>query len=39
MFRAPKHPYSHALLSANPVIDPEHKRSKLVLSGEIPSPS
>ena len=39
VFRAPKHPYAHALLSANPVIDPEHKRSKLVLSGEIPSPS
>ena len=39
VFRAPRHPYSHALLSANPVIDPEHKRQKLVLSGEIPSPS
>ena len=39
VFRAPKHPYTHALLSANPVIDPEHKRTKLVLSGEIPSPS
>lgn len=39
VFRAPKHPYTHALLSANPVIDPEHRRSKIVLSGEIPSPS
>jgi oligopeptide transport system ATP-binding protein len=39
VFRAPKHPYTHALLSANPVIDPEHKRAKLVLAGEIPSPS
>lgn len=39
VFRAPKHPYSRALLSANPVIDPEHKRTRLVLSGEIPSPS
>ena len=39
VFRAPRHPYTHALLSANPVIDPEHKRQKLVLSGEIPSPS
>jgi oligopeptide transport system ATP-binding protein len=39
VFRAPKHPYTYALLSANPVIDPEHKRTKLVLSGEIPSPS
>lgn len=39
VFRAPKHPYTRALLSANPVIDPEHKRKKIVLSGEIPSPS
>lgn len=39
VFRAPRHPYTHALLSANPVIDPEHKRRKLVLAGEIPSPS
>lgn len=39
VFRAPRHPYTRALLSANPVIDPEHKRPKLVLSGEIPSPS
>lgn len=39
VFHAPKHPYTHALLSANPVIDPEHRRRKIVLSGEIPSPS
>lgn len=39
VFRGPKHPYTHALLSANPVIDPEHSRAKIVLSGEIPSPS
>jgi oligopeptide transport system ATP-binding protein len=39
VFRAPRHPYTHALLAANPVIDPEHKRKKIVLSGEIPSPS
>ena len=39
VFRSPRHPYTHALLSANPVIDPEHKRAKLVLAGEIPSPS
>jgi oligopeptide transport system ATP-binding protein len=39
VFQAPRHPYTHALLSANPVIDPEHRREKLVLAGEIPSPS
>jgi peptide/nickel transport system ATP-binding protein len=39
VFGGPRHPYTAALLSANPVIDPEHKREKLVLAGEIPSPS
>ncbi|HEY6632199.1 MAG TPA: oligopeptide/dipeptide ABC transporter ATP-binding protein [Rhizobiaceae bacterium] len=39
VFKAPAHPYTQALLSANPVIDPAHKRSRIVLSGEIPSPS
>jgi peptide/nickel transport system ATP-binding protein len=39
VFRGPRHPYTQALLSANPVIDPEHRRIKLVLAGEIPSPS
>ena len=29
VFRAPRHPYAHALLSANPVIDPEHKRAEV----------
>jgi oligopeptide transport system ATP-binding protein len=38
VFRAPKHPYTQALLSANPVIDPVHKRARIVLAGEIPSP-
>ncbi len=39
VFGAPRHPYTHALLSANPVIDPDHRRHKVVLTGEIPSPS
>jgi oligopeptide/dipeptide ABC transporter ATP-binding protein len=39
VFRSPRHPYTRALLSANPVIDPGHQRTKLVLAGEIPSPS
>src|SRR5690554_689615 len=34
----PAHPYTHALIAASPVIDPERRREKLVLSGEIPSP-
>jgi peptide/nickel transport system ATP-binding protein len=38
VFAAPAHPYTHALLSANPEIDPARRREKIVLSGEIPSP-
>lgn len=39
VFSRPAHPYTHALLAANPVIDPDHRREKIVLGGEIPSPS
>ena len=38
IFHAPAHPYSHALISANPEIDPAKRREKIVLPGEIPSP-
>lgn len=34
----PLHPYTQALISAVPVPDPESKRTKEVISGEIPSP-
>ncbi|MGR3311455.1 MAG: ABC transporter ATP-binding protein [Candidatus Brocadiales bacterium] len=38
LFNNPLHPYTRALLSAIPVPDPETKRSKIMLAGEIPSP-
>jgi len=41
LYRAPTHPYTHALLSAIPVPNPriQRTRPRLVLAGEIPSPA
>ena len=38
LIREPKHPYTRALLSAVPVPDPGHARSREHLVGELPSP-
>ncbi len=40
LFVAPKHPYTKALLSSIPIPDPqqERRRSRVVLTGEVPSP-
>ena len=37
LFEKPAHPYSAALLSTNPAIDPAHRARRIVLQGEIPS--
>ncbi|MBI3506580.1 MAG: ABC transporter ATP-binding protein [Proteobacteria bacterium] len=37
LFARPAHPYTAALLSTNPSVDPTRRRKRIVLQGEIPS--
>lgn len=39
LFASPKHPYTAALLSAIPRPNPHHKKERIVLQGDVPSPA
>ncbi|HMO58443.1 MAG TPA: dipeptide ABC transporter ATP-binding protein [Roseiflexaceae bacterium] len=38
LFRQPRHPYTRALISAIPIPNPEKRKERILLQGDVPSP-
>ena len=39
LFKNPKHPYTKALISAEPIHHPDEKKERIILTGDVPSPA
>jgi dipeptide transport system ATP-binding protein len=38
IFATPRHPYTQMLLAATPSVDPRHRKARVTIKGELPSP-